>query len=85
MYLVSLAAVFMMVLIGEKRSKFQKYCIAVTVNCLSPWLWEWVRSLSFPSGEGAAGGNSMCLWRLGLGFYSFSGEIMDGIYHFNSV
>lgn len=32
-YLVSLAAVFMM--IGGGGSKFQKYCTAVTVNCIS--------------------------------------------------
>lgn len=35
---------FMMVLIGEKRSKFQKCCTAVTVNCVS--------ELGFGSGWG---------------------------------
>lgn len=36
LFLVSLAAVFMMVLIGRgKKSEFQKYCTAVTVNCVS--------------------------------------------------
>lgn len=61
------------------------YCSNLIVS-QNTWLWEWVRSLSFPSGEGAAGGNFVCLWSLRLGFYySFSSVIMDDIYHFNSV